>query len=350
MASLRGEAFMKVLYLEAPHKASVREFPDPELKSGHAIVEVELCGVCGTDIGGFKGASPVIRYPVIGMGHEAAGRIVAVAPNDKGLRVGDKVCMEPYIGCGTCYACRLGRYNTCENLSTCGVHRPGMMATKFQHPVTHIHRLPEHLTWEEGVMVEPLTIGIHANHRAGVRSGEYVLVVGAGSIGMLTALVSQVYGAVPILADPIDNRLSLARGLGIRQVFNNAAGNLADHLRSVCGGELPHVAIDCSGAGPMVATLSTFVRSAGRVVFVGWPNAECTLDLSWFLKKELDLFGSRNSHGEFPESIDLIASRKIAAGKLNMIAVPLAEAPEFLEKLVAHPEDYFKAIIRMRDD
>ncbi|MDR1533983.1 MAG: alcohol dehydrogenase catalytic domain-containing protein [Planctomycetota bacterium] len=341
---------MKVLYLEAPRKASVREFPDPELKDGHAIVEVELCGVCGTDLGGFKGVSPVIRYPVVGMGHEAAGRIVEVAPNAKGLRIGDKVCMEPYIGCGACYACRLGRYNACENLSTCGVHRPGMMATKFRHPVTHIHKLPERLTWEEGVMVEPLTIGIHANHRAGVQAGERVLVVGAGSIGMLAALVSQAYGAVPILVDPIESRLALARGLGIRHVFNNAAGNLAERLRSVCAGELPHVAIDCSGSGAAVAALATFVRSAGRVVFVGWPKAECTLDLSWFLKKELDLFGSRNSHGEFPESIDLIAGGKVEAGKLSMTTVPLAEAPEFLEKLVARPEDCLKAIIRVRDD
>ncbi|MDR2390229.1 MAG: alcohol dehydrogenase catalytic domain-containing protein [Planctomycetota bacterium] len=290
---------MKVLYLEAAHKTSVRELPDPELKSGHAIVEVELCGACGTDIGGFKGVSPVIRYPVIGMGHETAGRIVGVAPNTRGLQIGDEVCMEPYIGCGACYACRLGRYNTCENLSTCGVHRPGMMATKFQHPVTHVHKLPERLTWEEGVMVEPLTIGIHANHRAGIQVGEYVVIVGAGSIGMLTALVSQAYGAIPILVDLIDNRLALARGLGIRHVFNNAGGNLADHLRTMCGGELPQVAIDCSGAGPVAATLATFVRSAGRVVFVGWPKTECTLDISWFLKKELDLFGSRNSRDEF---------------------------------------------------
>lgn len=339
---------MKVLYLEAPRKAYVRELPDPEPKEGHAIVEVELCGVCGTDIGGFKGVSPVVRYPVIGMGHEAAGRIVEIGSNPRGLKVGDKVCLEPYIGCGSCYACRLGRYNACENLSTCGVHRPGMMATFFRHPVTHIHKLPEHLSWEEGVMVEPLTIGIHANRRAGVKAGEYVLVAGAGSIGMLTALVSQSRGAVPILADPIESRLSLARGVGIGHVFNNAAGDLAAHLRTICGGELPQVAIDCSGAGQVVSSLASLVRSAGRVAFVGWPKSECSIDVSWFLKKELDLFGSRNSRDEFPESVSLVSSGKIAVGKLDTTTATMDEAPELLERLATRPEECLKAVIRVK--
>ncbi|MCL2001197.1 MAG: alcohol dehydrogenase catalytic domain-containing protein [Planctomycetes bacterium] len=339
---------MKVAYLEAPHKLYVKELPDPVLTAGHALIEIELCGVCGTEIGGYKGVSPVIQYPVVGVGHEAAGTIVQVGPNDRGLAAGDRVCLEPYTSCGVCYACRLGRYNNCEKLQTCGVHRPGMMATLFSHPVGLIHKLPDQMSWEQGAMVEPLTIGIHANHRAGVKAGEYVLVVGAGSIGMLVAMAARAYGAIPILADPVPERLEICRGLGLTRVCDNLKEDLPAFLRNTCDGALPQVVIDCSGAGPALERLADWVRHAGRIVFVGWPKGSSPIDVTWYMRKELDLFGSRNSNGEFPESIELIRSGKIEAAKLITSIVPLDQAPELIKSLAETPGDNLKGMVRVK--
>lgn len=339
---------MRVVYLEAPHKLYVKELPDPVLTEGHALIEIELCGVCGTEIGGYKGVSPVIQYPVLGVGHEAAGTIVAVGRNDRGLQVGDRVCLEPYTSCGTCYSCQLGRYNNCEALQTCGVHRPGMMTTLFSHPIGLIHKLPDDMTWEQGAMVEPLTIGIHANHRARVKAGEYVLIVGAGSIGMLTAMVARTYGAIPILADPVDERLEICRTLGLANVCNNVKEDLAAFLRKTCGGSLPHVVIDCSGAAPALERLAGWVRHAGRVVFLGWPKGSCPIDIAWYIRKELDLFGSRNSNGEFPESIELIRSGRVEAVKLITTIVPLDEGPALIKSLAEGPGENLKAVVRIK--
>ncbi len=339
---------MKVVYLEAPHKLYIKEVPEPVLTEGHALIEIELCGVCGTEVGGYKGVSPVVRYPVVGVGHEAAGTIREIGRNDRGLKAGDRVCLEPYTSCGTCYSCQLGRYNNCENLQTCGVHRPGMMATLVSHPVGLVHKIPDDMTWEQGAMVEPLTIGIHANHRAGVKAGEHVLVVGAGSIGMLTAMAARTYGAIPILADPVQERLEFCKGLGLPHVCNNAREDLAAFLRRTCGGSLPLAAIDCSGAGPAVEGLADWVRHGGRVVFLGWPKGKCSIDVSWYIRKELDLFGSRNSNHEFPESIELIRSGGVEATRLITTVVPLDEAPALIKRLAEGPGDSLKSVVRVK--
>lgn len=340
---------MRVLYLEAPHKMYVKEMPDPVLEDGYALIDIQMCGVCGTELGGYKGVSPVVKYPVVGVGHEGSGTITAIGPNDRGLKVGDRVCLEPYTSCGECYTCKQGRYNNCEVLQTCGVHRPGMMATKYAHPIGLIHKIPDSMTWEEGVMVEPLTIGIHANHRAKVKAGETVLVTGAGSIGMLVALVAREYGATPIMADPVQERLDFCRELGIENVCNNAKEDLVEYLGKIGGGHLPIVAIDCSGAGPVVEHMADYVRHGGRVAFVGWPKGPSSIDVSWYLRKELDLFGCRNSNFEFPESIDLIRSGKIPVTKLISTIVPLEEGPQLFEELTTRPGDHLKAVVRIRD-
>ena len=339
---------MKVLYLEAPHKMYVKELPEPVLEEGYAIVEIELCGVCGTEIGGLKGTSPVVKYPVIGVGHEATGTIVAIGENDRNLKAGDRVCLEPYVSCGECYTCKQGRYNDCERLTVSGVHRPGMMATHVSHAIPLIHKIPDNMTWEQGAMVEPLTIALHANRRGRTEAGEYCLINGAGPIGMLTAMVAQVKGALPVVADPVQERLDFCSSLGIANICNNAKEDLNAYLMKTCGGSLPLVAIDCSGAISAVEHLADCVRFGGRIVFLGWPKSACSIDISWYIRKELDLFGSRNSCNDFAESIDLIHSGKIPATKLISVIASIDDAPELFQKIIARPEDYLKAVIRIK--
>ncbi|MDR1519592.1 MAG: alcohol dehydrogenase catalytic domain-containing protein [Planctomycetota bacterium] len=338
---------MKAVCLEEPHKIRVKELPDPVLADGQALVEIKLCGVCGTEVGGYKGVSPVVKDPVLGVGHEAVGVVKAIGENAGGFRVGDRVSLEPYITCGECHSCREGRRNNCVSLQTCGVHRPGMMATLFAHPVQLLHRIPDEMSWERAVMIEPLSIGVHANHRAGVKEGERVLVAGAGPIGILAALVARAYGALPIIADPVEERLDVCRRLGFDLLCDNSREDLPGFLLKVLDSSLPSVAIDCSGAVPAVERLADCVRHGARVVFVGWPKAACSVDVSRYIRKELNLLGSRNSNHEFPESIELIAGGKVRAAELITSIVPLDEAPELIRSLAESPGRHLKAVVRV---
>ncbi|MDR2390314.1 MAG: alcohol dehydrogenase catalytic domain-containing protein [Planctomycetota bacterium] len=338
---------MRAVCLEEPYKIYVKELPDPVLADGQALVEIKLCGVCGTEVGGFKGVSPVVKYPVLGVGHEAVGVVKAIGEDAGGFRVGDRVSLEPYITCGECHSCREGRCNNCVSLQTCGVHRPGMMATLFSHPVPLLHRIPGDMSWEQAVMIEPLSIGIHANHRAGVKKGERVLVAGAGPIGILAALVARAYGALPIIADPMEERLDVCRRLGFELLCNNSREDLPGLLLKVLDGSLPSIAIDCSGAVPVVECLADCVRHGARVVFVGWPKTVCSIDVSWYIRKELNLLGSRNSNHEFLESIELIGSGAVRATELITSIVPLDGAPDLIRDLAERPGRHLKAVVRI---
>ena len=341
---------MRAFYLEAPKKAYVKDLPEPELHAGEVLVAVEMCGVCGTDLGGYLGISPVIRYPVETLGHEAAGRVLALGDGVKGFEVGDRVALEPYISCGVCYPCSLGFYNNCENIKTRGIRVPGMMAEFVAHPAALTHRLPESLTREQGALIEPLTIGIHVNRRARVAAGEYCLITGAGPIGIIVAMVARHYGAIPIMADPLAKRLAVCAELGFKHLCNNAESDLENFLRGVCDGGLPHALIECSGAAPVVERCSNFIRNSGRGVFVGWPKKPCTMDITACLRKEIDMLTSRNSANAFPEAIAMTASGAVDLSRLITATVPLSETADLFEELIAHPEDHLKAVVSISSD
>ncbi len=206
---------MRAVTLESPGAVAAVTVPDPQLKAGQALLKVKAAGICGSDIGAYRGVNPLVSYPRI-LGHEIAGEVVDIDGTDETIRVGDHVIVDPYMYCGACYPCSLGRTNCCEKLEVLGVHRDGGMSEFFAHPSSMLVKAPDGMPWEIIPLAEPLTIALHALHRGGVKAGEHVAINGAGPIGLLAAMAAIACGAHPIVIDMVEERLSQAEKAGVR--------------------------------------------------------------------------------------------------------------------------------------
>lgn len=334
---------MRAIMLKAPMDISIMDVPPPEKRPGEVMIQVHGMGICGSDIAAYKGVNPLVSYPRI-IGHEIAGVVLEAPPGDRNFAPGDRVVVEPYVYCGACYPCTQGRTNCCENLKVRGVHVDGGMSELCVHPRHLVHKVPAGVSWERLAMVEPLTISIHAVRRARVARGEHLAVTGAGPIGLLAALYAQVIGAVPIVIDPIDERLATARSLGVPFGVNPLRENAVDRIREITGGRMAEAVIEASGSEGAIRSSIDYAAYSGRVALVGWPKAEVALPTALFTKKELDVVGSRNSRQAFAESVELVAAGRIDVAAMITRTVPFEDAPDAVREIAAHPENFMKVV------
>lgn len=333
---------MKAVLLKAPGDISLAEIQQRPLADGEALIRVRAAGICGSDIGAFRGTNTLVSYPRI-IGHELAGEILSLpAENPKNLKIGDHVVVEPYMYCGSCYPCSIGRTNCCNSLQVLGVHADGGMAETFAHPAKWLVRVPEDMAWELIPIAEPLCIALHAIHRLELRAGEHVAISGAGPIGLLVAMSALAYGAVPILIDLVDERLAFAKTLGVQHVVNLKTDDLPETVRRITNGRMAECAVEASGANSAIRATLDIVSHAGRIAFAGWPSKDTALPTNLFTFKELDLRGSRNAYGEFEEAIELIYSGKVDARKILSRIISIDDAPEVLRDIEKNPGSYMK--------
>jgi L-gulonate 5-dehydrogenase len=334
---------MKAVCLQKPGDINIAEIEKPQCGQDHILIAVRSAGICGSDIGAYRGNNPLVSYPRI-IGHEIAGEIVEVPENEKNFTVGDRVVLEPYVYCGKCYPCSIGHTNCCENLTVLGVHIEGGMAEYFSHPRHLVHKAPDNISWDLLPMAEPLVISMHAVTQPATKAGEHVVITGSGPIGLLAAQYALTLGAIPIVVDPVDERLVLARQLGVVHTVNPVTDDAVKEIQAITNGQMAEVVIEASGNASAIRSTVDYVSYAGRVSLVGWPKNEIPLPTALFTKKELTVVGSRNSVGLFPESLRLIAEKKIDVAALVTKTVPLAEIPETVADISEHPERYLKVI------
>lgn len=333
---------MEAIKFEAPQMAACVKIQMPKRKAGEALIKVKSAGICGSDIGAFRGTNPLVSYPRI-IGHEVAGEILEIEEsNQRGLKPGDKVIVDPYLYCGQCYPCSIGRTNCCADLKVLGVHVDGGMAEYFTHPDDMLWKLPDDMPWELAPMAEPLTIALHGIHRGGLKFGEHVVIIGAGSIGLLAGMAALTYGAVPILVDLVEERLAIGKQLGITYTVNSAAENTEEKILNYTNGKKAELVMECSGANAAILSTLDLVANAGRITLTGWPKNETPIPTATITRKEVDIVGARNSANEFEEAIALISSRRVKAEALLTETVSLAEAPEIIRKIAQAPGDYLK--------
>lgn len=338
---------MKVLCIEKPGELELREFPKPTLEPGKAVVKIEMCGICGSDVTAYRGVNPTMKYPINGLGHEGVGIIEEIGENGQGLKAGDRVVLEPYVPDLTCHMCKEERYNNCANLRVCGVHKDGMMSEYFLHPTRQCFKIPDDMSFLHAALVEPFTIGLHAATRARVKAGEHVVVFGAGVIGLMAAFACLNYGAEPILIDVIQKRLDEAKELGIPHVFNSKEGDVETFLKEVTDGKLPEAMIDCTGAPVILGKMHDYVCHGGRIALVGWPHEPVLINTVRLMQKEIDVCPSRNSNKKFPEAIKLIHEGKLPADKLITKTVPLEAVEETIKEMIASPADFLKVVVEI---
>lgn len=334
---------MRAVYLEAPKNVFIKSIEEPLCPMGYAKIKVKVVGICGSDVSAYKGTSPMCTYPRI-IGHEIVGEIVEINTKDTKLKLGDRVILEPYVYCGRCYPCISGRTNSCENLKVLGVHIDGGMTEYISHPAYLIHKLPDNLSFEEAVMAEPLSIALHSIHRLRLKSEEYILIFGAGQIGNLVAQASLAIGAIPILVDVLDERLNIAGNLGIKYLLNPNKENVVKTVKEITNNRMAECVVEATGSSFGIRNSLDVVAYTGRIAFVGWTNQEISLPTALITRKELDIYGSRNSAGEFPLALEMIEKGKVNVSAIISEIISLDEVPRYLEILANEPSKFLKVL------
>jgi L-gulonate 5-dehydrogenase len=333
---------MKAVYLKKPKDISIKEVEYPHRKPNEVLIKVKAVGICGSDEGAYKGINPLVTYPRI-LGHEIVGELFEIPSEEKDLKVGDRVVVEPYIYCGHCYPCSINRTNCCENMKVLGVHVDGGFTEFLAHDKKLVHKIPENIPWEQAPMIEPLVIALHSVNRSRLKDSEHVIISGAGPIGILIAQAAIIKGAIPILIDLVQERLDLAKHLGIPHTFNLKEGDPLVFIQKITNRRMAEVVIEASGASKAIRNAIDYVSYAGRIVFVGWPKEEISMPTALFSKKELDIYGSRNGvSSDFYEAIEIISKNRINVKDLITKVVSIDQLPEAMIEKSAHPDRFMK--------
>jgi 2-desacetyl-2-hydroxyethyl bacteriochlorophyllide A dehydrogenase len=301
---------MNALVCTEPGNFEYTEMAEPPMKAGHAIIRIRKIGICGTDLHAFQGTQPFFKYPRI-LGHELSGELMDF-DDAPGFQKGEAVTFLPYLNCGDCVACRAGKTNCCINLRVCGVHIDGGMVDYYSIP----SRLLVHsngLDLTELALVEPMAIGAHGIKRADVQPGEFVLVMGAGPIGLATMEFAKLKGAEIIAMDLNPHRLEFCKNmLGISNIMNAGNHDIIGQLLDITRGNMPTVVIDASGNQKAIHNGLNYLAHGGRYVLIGLQKEEIMFSHPDFHKKEATLLSSRNAtRDDFEYVIKNIMNKKV---------------------------------------
>ncbi|HEY0966628.1 MAG TPA: galactitol-1-phosphate 5-dehydrogenase [Opitutaceae bacterium] len=332
---------MNALLLSAPSCLEFTSWPDPEPAEDEVIVRIRACGICGSDLHGWDGSSGRRRPPLI-MGHEASGEIHRVGSQvDASWQPGDRVTFDSTLFCGKCPSCRRGEVNLCEHRRVVGVAPPeyrqhGAFADFVAVPARTLYRLPDGLAYAEAAMVEPVAIALHAVGRVALEPGFTSVVVGSGMIGLLVIQALRCAGAGRIIAVDLDEtRLKLARELGATDTVRSAGEGTLDQLRALVGGRGADVAFEVVGLTPTVDLAVQSVRPGGSVVLVGNVRPRVEFSLQAVVTREITVFGSCSSAGEYPRALELIADGRIQVRPLITATVPLKDGAAWFSRLTS---------------
>lgn len=328
-----GPGQMSQVVLKCPGEFVWRLMPRPRLQKDEALVRIRRIGVCGSDFNALAGRHPVYTYPRV-LGHELAGEIVKVGPNQFGIEIGDRCAIEPYINCGKCGPCRKGRSNCCEQLRLYGVHVDGGMQGFLPVRCDLLHP-SRSLDFDQLALVETLGIGAHAVTRSNLAKGELALVVGAGPIGLAVAEFAKIVGARVRLLECNLWRRAFAASRGI-EPMSESLETLAD------------VVFDATGSADSMAKSLEYVAYAGRLVFVGLTKSAVQVDDAILHKREITIYSSRNSYGQFRRIINLLEQKRLDVSSWITHRMSLAEVPSQLHQL-PQERGLMKVVVEVND-
>jgi 2-desacetyl-2-hydroxyethyl bacteriochlorophyllide A dehydrogenase len=300
--------------------------PDPAPRPGHAVVQVGACGICGSDLNIAAGLFPPTPFPIV-PGHEFAGQVVAVGEGVDWLSAGDRVAVDPSLFCGHCEWCRAGRGNLCDNWGAIGDTVDGACAEYVSVPANNCHHLPDHLSYQQGALAEPLSCAVHALDMLRPRLGETALVVGAGTMGLLTAQLISISGTAAVaVVDRNPARLPLAGELGAT-LTDTDIGSIVEQA----GGF--DMVVDASGSPAAMQAAMGGVRKGGRFMVVGVAPPEGTLTISPFeiYNKELTVLGSMAVLDSYSRALKLLAEGTVYVDPLLTHSVSIDGYEDALE-------------------
>jgi 2-desacetyl-2-hydroxyethyl bacteriochlorophyllide A dehydrogenase len=324
---------MRRITLLEPGRFAADSCPPPEPRPGHALVRLHRIGVCGTDLHAFAGRQPFFSFPRV-LGHELGVEVLEVPRGETRVRPGDRCAVEPYLSCGECRACRNRKPNCCESLQVLGVHTDGGMCGRIVVPVEKLFK-SEKLSFDQLALVETLGIGAHAVARSQLQPRESVLVVGAGPIGLSVVQFATVAGGRVRVLDVSRERRDFAARFGV-ETLSEPDGELAD------------VVFDATGHAKAMEASFEQVAHGGRLVFVGLVLGRVGFEDPLLHRREMTVFASRNSCGQFPRIIRMIEEGQIDTTPWITHRLPLSEVPGRFAELPGRP-GLVKAMIEVSD-
>jgi threonine dehydrogenase-like Zn-dependent dehydrogenase len=339
---------MQVLVAPAVRQLVFEERPIPEPGPGEVLVKTRTVALCGSDIHLYEGTHPYRIYPNV-FGHETSGRVVKIGEGVKGLAPGDHIVVEPAVYCGECYPCRIGRTNCCSRMKTIGVTVPGALAEYYTVSARALHKAPADLSPKAASLCEPCAVGLHASARGNVQAGEHVVVVGAGPIGLMALAGAKQRGAQVAITDLIDRRLEIARKMGADLTINAGKADPVDAVRDWTKGIMAPVVIEAVGTPKTIESTIQLVSDAGRVVIAGVTEQFASIRGVDVTKKELTIYGSRNSLGRFEDAIQFVASRPEMFTAMITREYPFAQSIEAFEVASTQPEQVCKVLITFEE-
>jgi L-iditol 2-dehydrogenase len=341
---------MKALVLKDYRRFAVEDVQRPSFQVDEVLVRVRACGICGSDVHGMDGSTGR-RIPPLIMGHEAAGEISEVGAAVSGWRAGDRVTFDSTVWCGGCWHCKRGEVNLCDDRRVLGVscaeyRRDGAFAEFVAVPARILYRLPEGISFEQAAMVEAVSVAVHAVGRRQLEPNACVAVMGTGMIGLLVVQVLRASGCARIIAIDVDEeRLQWALRLGATDTVAANSPNVAGRVRELTGGRGADLVFEVVGLAATVTSAVECVRKGGSVILVGNLDPVVPLPLQSVVTRQVSLVGTCASAGEYPASLELIASGKVNVTDFISAAPPLAEGAAWFERLHAREPGLLKVIL-----
>lgn len=332
--------------MTAPHKIEFREVEMPRAAPGQAVLKIRRIGICGSDIHVYHGQHPFTSYPVT-QGHEVSGEVVEIGEGVEGLYVGQKVTIEPQVVCGKCHPCRHGKYNLCEELKVMGFQTTGTASEYFAVDAAKITPLPGDMGFDEGAMLEPLAVAVHAVRRMGDVSGMKVAVLGAGPIGNLVAQVAKGLGAESVMITDIsDIRLAKAKECGVEFAVNTRNVDFGEAMVANFGPDKADVIYDCAGNDITMGQAIKYARKGSAIILVAVYAGMANVDLAVLNDHELDLNTTMMyRHEDYVEAIRLVNEGKIALQPLISKHFAFKDYLAAYEYIDANRETTMKVIV-----
>lgn len=342
---------MRAAVLHGVDDIRVEEVAMPALSDERdVLIRIHAVGICGSDVHFLKRGrigNIVLEQPTI-MGHEAAGEIVEVGERVTDLEPGDRVAIEPGYTCRRCEFCKSGRYNLCRDVVFLAAPPvDGAFCEYLAWPSDFVFKLPDALSLEEGAMLEPLSVGMHAARRSGVTAGDSVAVLGAGPIGLTALQAARAHGATTLIAtDVVPLRLEKASELGATEVLDASLVDVEQAIAKLTSGRGVDVAFECAGTVPTIRTAMRIVKNGGKVQLVGMPaETEPSVPIYEVINRELDVSGLFRYAGCYAPSIALIAAGRVDVSSLVTHEFGLDETPAAMEFVHTSKDEVIKAVV-----
>lgn len=342
----------RAAYMTGLNKMEIREIEVLKPKEKEVLVKLEYVGICGSDV-------HYLEYGKIGdfivngdfiLGHECAGEVVEIGSEVKGLKVGDKVALEPGVTCGHCEFCKAGKYNLCADvkfLATPPYH--GCLQNYIAFPENMAFKLPENVSTKEGALVEPLAVGLHAAAQGGVKLGDKVVILGAGCIGLVTLLACKAFGATDVIVvDVIDKRLECAKRLGASCIINAKNENVLEKIAEVTGGKGADKVIETAGSEFTIKQTAYLVKRGGTIVLVGLaPKNVIEFDFMQIMTKEVEIKSVFRYRNLYPAAIGAIADGKIDVKGIVTHEFDFEDSKKAFDFVIENKNDVVKAVIKI---